>query len=93
MPDLQTSKKYLLCKKQLFDQYYEKLNDNEIAVRASADTEMMKVVQNLLTLNKDGSFKIPNDEFDATWASMLSSYKGIDVYNKLTDEYNNKFNN
>ncbi|MBE6570427.1 MAG: ATP-dependent DNA helicase PcrA [Ruminococcaceae bacterium] len=29
MPDLQTSKKYLLCKKQLFDQYYEKLNDKQ----------------------------------------------------------------
>ena len=29
MPDIQTSQKYLICKKQLFDQYYGKLNNKQ----------------------------------------------------------------
>lgn len=70
----------------------EKLTDMEVAQRASADGKMAVIVQNLLTLNRDGSFVISDEDFDSTWNNMLNNYEGVAIYNKLTTEYNNKFN-
>ena len=69
----------------------DKLSDSERSVLASADKNAAIVVQNLLTRNKDGSFKIADGDFDATWNKMVSDYSAVSVYDKLTAEYNKLF--
>ncbi len=69
----------------------EKLTDREVAIMASANQDAARSIQNLLTLNKDGSFKVSDQDFETVWNNMLSAYEGIAVYDKLTTEYNKKF--